>query len=152
MIKFVFSLLIKAIYVACRLDQNVRESVLQLPNNYVIKFNVLPNNINVLCVVNNGVVSRIKHSNHVNLTIEFKDKKSAMLALFGIKSVAQTFCEHRIRVFGNINHSVLLTRVINTVECYLFPNFVTNRLFTPKIEREANKFKFWWLLIFGRRK
>ena len=64
-------------------------------------------------------------------------------------SLATAFCEHRIKIYGNINNAMALTRIVNTIETYLFPKFITSKLFTPIPNLTSSKFKFYINLLFG---
>ena len=138
MIKFVLNILIRAIKVGLKLDTQIAQDVLCLPKKYVIKINVLPKNKSV----------RIKLEN-VDLMVEFKDEKSAKEVLLGKTSLSTSFCEHRIKIYGSVNDAITLTRIVNLIECYLFPKFIYSKLFTPQPKMEENKLKFYLTFLFG---
>jgi hypothetical protein len=150
MINIILKLFIRALKVANLLDDNVNAAIAELPNNYVVKIVVLPNNNYVYCKISEGTIYRITDDKLLtpDLIIEFKDKKSALQTFLGKMSVSQAFCEHRIKVYGNINHAVIITRAINIVETYLYPQFITKKLFTPLPKLQHNKLKFYFKLLF----
>ena len=150
MIKLILNILIKAIKVGISLDETIAKDFECLPNNYVIKINVLPKNISVCARVIDGKIETIKQEPlKIDLLVEFKDEKSAINCLLGKNSLAVAFCEHRIKVYGNINNAMALTRIVNVIECYLYPKFIYGKLFAPTPKREASKFKFYLKLLFG---
>ena len=150
MIKLILNILVKAIKVGIKLDSNIKTDFDCLPNNYIIKINILPKNQNICVMCLDGKLTVLKQApQKVDLLIEFKDEKTATKCLLGQMSVANAFCEHRIKVFGNINNAMALTRIINTIECYLFPKFIYGKLFEPIPELKSNKFKFYLNLLFG---
>ena len=150
MIKLILKVLIRAIKVGIKLDSTILQDFKCLPDNYVIKINVLPKNISVCARCINGKIEKVKtEPSKIDILVEFKDEKSAVNCLLGKNSLANAFCEHRIKVYGNINNAMALTRIVNTIECYLYPKFIYGKLFNPTPTREANKFKFYLTLLFG---
>lgn len=150
MIKLILKLLMRAIKVGIKLDSSVLTDFKCLPENYIIKITVLPNNISVAAVCKNNDIIVLKEiPETADLLVEFKDEKSAINCLLGKCSLATAFCEHRIKIYGNINNAMAVTRIVNTIETYLFPKFITNKLFTPLPQLETNKCKFYINLLFG---
>lgn len=150
MIKFILNILIRAIKVGLKYDNNIKTDFLCVPNGFVIKINILPDNIFVMLKFENNKLIKLKDfSQTPDLIIEFKDKKSATNVLLGKTSLADSFCEHRIKVYGNINIAMAITRIVNTVECYLFPKFIYGKLFNPPPQLEVNNAKFYLVLLFG---
>lgn len=82
------------------------------------------------------------------ITIIFKNKKSASLCLFGRIGVRESFCRHDIVLAGNINTAIVLVRIIEIAEYYLFPRFITKK-FLPKIKKQFSSLKLYWFLLFG---
>lgn len=150
MIKLILKLLMRAIKVGIKLDSSVLTDFKCLPENYIIKITVLPNNISVAAVCKNNDIIVLKEvPETADLLVEFKDEKSAINCLLGKCSLATAFCEHRIKIYGNINNAMAVTRIVNTIETYLFPKFITSKLFTPLPQLETNKCKFYINLLFG---
>lgn len=150
MLKIILKLLIRAMNVGIKLDNNIKTDFECLPNNYIIKIKVNPTNTQVAFKYENGKIVGLKEENITpNLTVEFKDKKSATKCLLGLNSLASAFCEHRIKIYGNINNSMALTRIVNRLESYLFPKFMCDKLFNPPYTLESSKFKFYCTLLFG---
>ena len=150
MIKLILKLLMRAIKVGIKLDGSVLTDFKCLPENYIIKITVLPNNISVAAVCKNNDIIVLKEiPETADLLVEFKDEKSAINCLLGKCSLATAFCEHRIKIYGNINNAMAVTRIVNTIETYLFPKFITTKLFTPLPQLETNKCKFYINLLFG---
>ena len=151
MIKFVLNILIRAIKVGLKLDTQIAQDVLCLPKKYVIKINVLPKNKSVTIKLENGKITKLKHWQYenVDLMVEFKDEKSAKEVLLGKTSLSTSFCEHRIKIYGSVNDAITLTRIVNLIECYLFPKFIYSKLFTPQPKMEENKLKFYLTFLFG---
>ena len=126
MIKLILKLLMRAIKVGIKLDSSVLTDFKCLPENYIIKITVLPNNISVAAVCKNNDIIVLKEiPETADLLVEFKDEKSAINCLLGKCSLATAFCEHRIKIYGNINNAMAVTRIVNTIETYLFPKFIT---------------------------
>ena len=151
MIKFILNILIRAMKVGLKYDENIKNDFSTLPNGYVVKINILPKNIAVSFKFENNKITKIKNVENLkyNLLVEFKDEKSAKKVLFGKMSLATAFCEHRIKVYGNLNNAIALTRIINLIECYLFPKFIYAKLFSPIPEMKVHKLKFYFMLLFG---
>lgn len=150
MIKLILNILIRAIKTGVALDKTLGADFECLPNNYIIKINVLPKNISVCIRCMDGkIFNVVQEPNKVDLLVEFKDQKSAVNCLLGKNSLATAFCEHRIKIYGNINNAMTLTRIVNTIECYLYPKLIYGKLFNPTPKLEVSKFKFYLTMLFG---
>ena len=151
MIKLILNILIRAMKIGVKHDENIKRDFACLPNKYTIKINILPKNISATFMYVDGAVTQLDEvdNDNINLLVEFKDEKSAKDVLLGKLSLTQSFCEHRIKVYGNINHAMAVTRIVNTLECYLYPKFVYGKLFNPVPEFGMSKFRFYTIFLFG---
>lgn len=150
MIKLILNILVRAIKVGISIDKTLMQDFECLPDNYIIKINILPKNISVCFRCMGGKILKVlQEPDKVDLLVEFKDQKSAVNCLLGKTSLASAFCEHRIKIYGNINNAMALTRIVNSIECYLYPKFIYGKLFNPTPKLEASKFKFYLTFLFG---
>ncbi len=64
-----------------------------------------------------------------DLAIYFKNIEAALLVLTGQIGIDQGFAEHRYVVKGDISFAMSFVRVLYIVEAYLFPSFMTKKIF-----------------------
>lgn len=124
------------------------------------EFKTLPKNLTVsLSVMNDGTyLNLVKNGDELcvekrlatasDLEIVFKNCKSAKRPLLGAIGVRESFSRHDILLKGNINTAVILVRLIERAEGYLFPRFITKK-YLPKINKNVSGIKVLWFCLFG---
>lgn len=78
-----------------------------------------------------------------DLEIYFKNLNIAFKVITTLSNVPEAFTQNRIQAYGNIPDSMILIRIINVVQSYLFPPFLSKRV----LKRVP---KFGWKQHLGR--
>ena len=65
----------------------------------------------------------------------------------GRLGVAKAYAEHRFTLKGEINQTMSLVRVIDLVEAYLFPKFITKNILKEVPKKEANMLRTYICVI-----
>ena len=147
LVNFICKALGKGIGYACCKDLVCRDIFLMLPKDLNIS----------LGIMGDGEYLHLRKTEsgfcfgagaEEDLKITFKSRKSAKLVLLGGISVAESFARHDILLEGNINTAVLLVRIIDRVEYYLFPRLIT-RKFLPRMQKEFASLKMYGFVLFG---
>ena len=137
------------VYLKAR-DDVFYEEFKTLPKNLSVGIKVLNEPFYLVLKKEDSNLSVLKALNEsVDLEIVFKSRKSAKLPLLGKIGVRESFSRHDIMLKGNINTAVILVRLIERVESYLFPRFITKKYLKP-IEKQISSFKLYWFLLFGK--
>lgn len=121
-----------------------------LPIGFKINLGILPYGTYLgLIKTNSGFLIKKNGFATPDLIVTFKNTKSAKKVMLAKKSIAQSFSEHAIIVGGDIAQALVLVRIINRVECYLFPRFMTKNIL-PKIKKETCTLALYFTVLFKR--
>ena len=150
LIKFIFRMLGKGIIYCVKEDKNIYQEFASLPDNLSIRFDILGNGT-FLYLNKNGEQLDTTYQDNNQLIITFKNIKSAKLVLFGKISIAESFARHDILLKGDINTALILVRIIDAVEYYLFPRYITKK-FLPKMKKQFCRCRLYLFLLFGNKK
>ena len=130
-------------------DRIANADFVSLPKNLKVGLEVLGEGRYLTFVKNENKLNLVKKDNlDCDLKVVFKNRKSAKRVMLGQIGVRDSFARHDILVFGNINVAVILVRLIERAESYLFPRFITKK-FLPKIDKEFGSLKLYWFILFG---
>lgn len=145
----IFKVLARGVCVLNEKDSTIQSEIDALPEEYTFSLGILPYGDYVYILKRNGKLYVNKDYNGtVDLSIAFKNAKSATRVMLARSSIAESYCRHDLLVSGDIAEAMGLVRVINRAEKYLFPHFMTKR-FLPKIKKEYNSFALYCRALFG---
>lgn len=146
LIKLIFNILIKGMSGVGKYDDQIADELKSLPPSFKVQLGVFPHtNYAQFEVINNRVV-KIKDQK-CDLKILFKNSKVAKKILLGQISIADAFCMHQLVLEGNINLALILVRVMERTEDYLFPKFVSKVI--NRKPKKVSSFRLYMWLIFG---
>jgi len=153
LINTVFLILYRGIKAAYKLDSACRSELDSMGDEYTIKLGVLNSKIGIVFGLEGGKFTRYKgkalKDKHIDIIIQFKSLKSALMVALGQTGVAKAFASHRFTLEGDIMQAMPLVRVIDSVECYLFPKFITKHIISTPPKRETNKVRFYLKTLLG---
>ncbi len=119
----------RAFQSAAGFDHCLQKEIACWEEGYRIKFRVLPQGPTMLLKKQEGKIRYAGQSDHqADLTINFKNLDSAFLTLTPLKSIHQGFTEHRLNVEGDLARAMSLTRCLNRLILYLYPDFICKKL------------------------
>lgn len=143
--KLIFNILIKGMSGVGKYDDEIGTELKSLPQCFKVQMGVFPHeNYAQFMIVNNRVV-KIKDQK-CDLQIVFKNKHIAKKVLLGRISIAEAFTQHAIVLKGNINLALILVRVMERTEDYLFPKWYTKAI-NRKPKRVCSLKLYLWLLF-----
>ncbi|MFA6860142.1 MAG: hypothetical protein WCR30_01985 [Clostridia bacterium] len=148
----ILKLLLKSTIYAFDKDSEVKDELNSLPKPFVLKINILPFGPSALLKIESNKVEIVKASDRISLLVEFKNIKNAKKALLGKESLSKSFARHNLLVKGDISNAMAIVRIINKIECYLFPRFITKKINLPKIKKQFCSLKLYLFLLFGKTK
>ncbi len=129
-VKVGFWALGKATARASVIDPVIKQEVNHWPEGFTITLKVLPSG---------PAVSWQKHGRkikylglmaqpHADLTVGIKNLKAAVRMILAQLGIARAYAYRRIAIEGNTMDAMVLTRVLDRVEAYLFPRFLSKNL------------------------
>lgn len=144
--KLIFNILIKGMSGVGKYDSDIGAELQSLPPCFKVQMGVFPNeNYAQFMVLNNRVI-KVKDQK-CDLVIIFKNKRIAKKVLLGKVSIAEVFTQHAIVLKGNINLALILVRVMERTEDYLFPKWYTKAINRRPKKVSSTKLYLW--LLFG---
>ena len=144
--KLIFNILVKGMSGVAKYDREIQDEVLSLKDGFKVKLGIFPHDDYVRFVLKNGRVYKTKEDD-CDLEITFKNLKVAKRVLLGRLSIAEAFSMHTIVLKGNINHALVLVRIMERTEDYLFPKWYTKAINRKKKNVSSLKIYLW--LLFG---
>lgn len=144
--KLIFNILIKGMSGVGKYDSEIGTELKSLPPCFKVQLGIFPyENYAQFMVVNNRVV-KVKDQK-CDLQIIFKNKRVAKRVLLGRISIAEAFTQHAIVLKGNINLALILVRVMERTEDYLFPKWYTKAI--NRRPKKVSSLKLYLWLLFG---
>jgi hypothetical protein len=126
----VFAVMGRGLVTCCRIDQRVRKEVASWPEGTVVTLEIAPDGPSTTVRLEEGRLTALGGGRPVpaTLLVTFKNVNGAFPVLLGMKSVLQSFVEHRASLAGDVGLGISLVRCLHIVEGYLFPDIMTRRI------------------------
>ena len=126
----VLRVLYRGIRVLSHADSRVRQELLALPNGHTIRFAVspAPKAPQLTFTVMDGTIRKALVAAQPDIEIVFKNEKMAFRVFTGRMGISGAYAAHAFTLRGNINEAMGVVRVVDLVEAYLFPGFMTRRI------------------------
>ncbi len=148
-LKIILWFLYRGIKVLNGRDSLVTREIKNLPENFTIKISSDIKHGKYVCFkINSGKVVKTKYADKIDLQIIFKDKNLAYRVFTGKLSIMEAYAEHCFIMQGNIYIAMGVTRILERVEGYLFPNKIRKRCLSKPFKREISMFKTYLLCLF----
>ncbi len=120
----------KATARASTIDRQIKQEVNHWPEGFTITLKVLPSG---------PAVSWQKHGHKIkylgmreqpdaDLTVMIKSLKAATRMILAQLGIARAYAYRRIAIEGNTVDAMVMTRILDRVEAYLFPRFLSKNL------------------------
>lgn len=126
----VLQVLYRGIRVLSHADSRVRQELLALPEGHTIRFAVSPkpDAPQLTFLVQNGTIQKAPRTAQPDIEIVFKNETMAFRVFTGRMGISGAYAAHAFTLRGNINETMGIVRVVDLVEGYLFPGFMTRRI------------------------
>lgn len=126
----VLQVLYRAIRVLSHCDSRVRQELLALPQGQTVRFSVSPHEASrsLSFMVSGGSIQKVKGVVQPDIHITFKNEAMAFRVFTGRLGIAGAYAAHAFILKGNINEAMGIVRVVDLVESYLFPKFMSRRI------------------------
>ena len=143
----IFPILCKGIIAGYHYDDIIKKDLDTLPRDFSISLGIFPYGTYIRLIRINGVFYTSKIDKPSDLTVTFKSNSAAVDTMLARQNVAQAFAKHQLLLAGDIAQGLTLVRVINRVECYLFPRFMTRKIL-PKIKKQVCTLRMYTRILF----
>ena len=107
---------------------------------YVIMLKVAPNGNELWLKKESGRLKWInKQDKAADLIVVFKNLDTAFRIITTLSNVHTAFTQNRIMVYGDVAQSMVLIRILNIVQAYLFPPFLSKNVLKRVPKFNANQ-------------
>jgi hypothetical protein len=136
----VFAVMGRGLVACCRFDPRVRAEVASWPDGTVLTLEIAPGGPSTTVRKSDGRVTALGGGRPVpaTLLVTFKNVDGAFPVLLGMKSVLQSFVEHRASLAGDVGLGISLVRCLHIVEGYLFPDLMNRRILPSPAVRSVS--------------
>lgn len=147
----VLQVLFRAIRVLSHCDSRIRQELLDLPQGQTIKLSVSPaeRSRSLTFTVSEGTVHRADKTAAPDIHIVFKNEAMAFRVFTGRMGIAGAYAAHAFTLRGNINQTMGVVRIVDLVEGYLFPRFMTRHILKDIPKKELPTLAVYLRLIPG---
>ena len=112
-----------------RFSKVLKKEIAAWPDGYTIALKVNPNGPELWLQVYDRRLIRVKpKGNTPGLIVVFKTVNTGFRIITTLTSVPTAFTQNRIMVYGDTAQSMVLIRILNIVQSYLFPSILSKRI------------------------
>lgn len=147
----VLQVLFRAIRVLSHCDSEIRQELLELPEGQIVRFSVSPHarSKSLTFQIAQGSIQKAGADAVPDIHITFKNEAMAFRVFTGRMGVAGAYAAHAFILKGNINEAMGVVRVVDRVEGYLFPSFMSRRILKEIPQKQVPSLVVYLRLIPG---
>jgi len=124
-----FFALKQAIVSVSHFNKDVKEELKYFRQGYTIQLKVLPDGPKIAFEKHKDKLKTTSVDKaDYDLVILFKTKEIAYRIMTTLSNVPKAFTQNRLMVYGNVADSMVLIRIMNIVQTYLFPPILSKRV------------------------
>ena len=123
-----FLALARGLQSASHFEEDVQKDLEQWAEGYSFCMSVLPNGPVMSMEKRNGKMIYTGRNKNTDLVIELKNLETAFQMITTQAGIPQVYAAHGIGVVGDTAKAMSLIRMINVVEAYLFPEFLSKNI------------------------
>lgn len=126
----VLKVLYRAIRVLSKTDTRVQQELQDMPEGQTVRVAVCRDEKapNLCFTVSGGTIRRADKTAVPDVDIAFKNEKMAFRVFTGRMGIAGAYAAHAFTLRGNINETMGVVRILDLVEGYLFPKFISKHI------------------------
>lgn len=110
-------------------NKEVQQELQAWPNGFTIKIAVKGDPMAIVWEkTKNGLKTSNPNLESFDLIIYFKNLNTAFNVITTLSNVPESFTQNRIQAFGYNPDSMILIRILNVVQAYLFPPILSKRV------------------------
>jgi len=112
-----------------RFNSEIKEELTAWPEGFTILLKVLPDGPKLGLQKKDAKLIGISSKREEwDLTVVFRTEDTAFRVITTLSNVPKAFTQNRLMVYGNTADSMVLIRILNVVQAYLFPPFLSKRV------------------------
>ncbi len=124
-----FFALKKATISLSHFNKEIQEELKAWPNGYTLQLRITGNNNRIsFCKENEKLISISNKGDDFDMIVVFKTEDIAYRIITTLSNVPKAFTQNRLSVYGSTADSMILIRILNTVQSYLFPPILSKRI------------------------
>lgn len=147
--RIVLFFLFKGFKVTYKYDENIKREIDSWEEGFTATIDTGEKNLNLIIKKQNGKLVRLKQVENSDIEIVFKSIDVAFRMFTGRLGVSKAYAEHRFTLKGEIGKAMSLVRCVDTVEAYLFPKFITNKILKTQPHKQMGIIKTYIAAIFN---
>lgn len=147
--RIMFFFLGRGFQAAYSLDAGIQAEIADWPESTTILMRIFPSGPAMTVAKRNDRIYYLGlEETPADFVITFKSLDGALLVLLGRISIAQAYAEHRFVMYGDIMAvGMPLVRCLYQVENYLFPRFITHKLFNRFPIKSVNSLRVYLKIL-----
>lgn len=124
-----FIILQRAAISVSHFNKDVKSELEAWNEGFRVKLQVSDSPLAIAWIKKDGALKYLPvDSKDFDLIVQFRTLDTAFRIITTLSNVPQAFTQNRIQAFGHIPNSMILIRILNTVQAYLFPPFLSKRV------------------------
>lgn len=147
--KIVMFFLYKGFKLTYKNDKLVKEEINSWKEGFTVALNTGVKGLNLIIKKENGKLLKLKQADNVDLEIVFKSIDVAFLMFTGRLGVSKAYAEHRFTLKGEISDAMSFVRVVDTIEAYLFPRFISKNILKEIPNKSMGIIKTYGKILFS---
>lgn len=153
LIHIIFYVLGKGFAGCNKYDKRVSSEVAEWVEGTTVLLGVAFNGPSLLLKKQDGKIIMLKPETikSPDVAIYFKSIQGALLVVTGRIGIWQAYAEHRFTLKGDIFFSMSVVRCMDSIENYLFPPFITNKILRRRPTKSVSSLKIYRTILFGVR-
>ncbi len=112
-----------------RFNKEVKKELAVWPNGFTIMLKIAPNGSEIWLQKSGDKINMVnKQSKEADLIVYFKNLDTMYRIILTLNNVHTAFSQNRIMVSGDLSNAMVLIRILNKVQSYLFPSFLSKNV------------------------
>ena len=139
----------RAFQVLYRYDETVRREVDDWKPGFVFCMEASGEGPDICLIHTKEGMKRLKkyEPSQVDMAVRFRNIDAAFLVLSGQIGIAQAYSQHRFTMRGSISDCMTLVYCVETIEAYLFPKFIAQKILKDLPPKQISTVSTYWHAI-----
>ena len=132
-----------------RLDSRAAREFSRMPEGLAFAVHTCVGGPSLFVQWRGGCLLRLAKAAESANTLSIKSLPLSFRLFCGAMSVPQAYARHAFTVRGDLGEVMILARLVDLVESYLFPRFITRRILTDVPRREVCSLRLYGRMLLG---
>ncbi len=146
----VFGILAKGILACSKLDERVSKEITTWEEGFTVMLSASAETRTIIGIRDGALrVLETDDNSTETLEIAFKSPEKAIKVCIGHSGLSDAYAQHAFVLKGDIFKCMSLVRIVNIVENYLFPAFITRKVLKQRPPKLVSSFRVYGKTLFG---